>query len=168
MSVSAKQQMGMVTTETVSTGLDHGDATEAVAHNLNSGGVSTTTLTSTTTPPATKVYSDEIDLVAGAATIDLTSLTGPFSASVDFTGLKVQQIYIKAHAANTSHITLVEGVANPYFLFGITADRITVHAGTEVMFRMNEALADVAAGAKTIDASSADLDAKFDIHLVAG
>ena len=170
MSVNSKQTMGLVTTETVSTGLDHADSSEQVVHNLNSGATSSTTLTGSSTPPATKVYSDEIELAAGTATVDLTSMVGAFSASVDFTSAKIQQIYIKAHAANTSHIVVSQNVATPYFLLGLTGDTITLHPGSSVQFELGAGvLAAVGAGAKLVDFDSAgDADAKFDIHLVAG
>ena len=167
MSVSSKQIMGLVTTETISTQLDKGDQTEDVTHNLNTGALSTSTLASGTTVPATKVYQDEISLIAGTATIDLTDLLGAFGAAVDFSGLKVQQVYIKADSANANTMEFAEAVANGYFLFGTTGDQITLAAGDEAMLRFGDWLPDVAAGAKDILVTGTGTE-KFTIHLVAG
>ncbi|MCP4640736.1 MAG: hypothetical protein GY851_09900, partial [bacterium] len=51
--------------------------------------------------PATKTARWTTTLTAGAATIDLTSLTGANGASVTATGLKLQMLGIKPGSANT-------------------------------------------------------------------
>jgi hypothetical protein len=169
MSVAAKLQMGMQTVETIATSQDFGESTIDYTHNLNSTAQTSSTLTAATTPPATKAYSDRITLAAGTHTLDLTSMVGPFGAAVTFNTLKIQQLYIKAASTNTAVIVVSQNVATPYFLLGVTGDTLSLHAGTEVMFKFGAGvLAAAGAGAKWVDFDSTDLDAIFDIHIVAG
>ena len=73
-------------------------------------------LTASTTPPVTKVAAFEKALSAGAATIDLTNLTGTNGATVDGTGLKVQVLKIKNKATNANPITIKTGLTDGYDL----------------------------------------------------
>ena len=68
------------------------------------------TLNSGSTPPATLVAEFLLTLTAGAATIDLTALTGTNSATVDGTGLRPQVVRIKNLGANA--MTFVTGASN--------------------------------------------------------
>lgn len=130
-------------------------------------------LTASSTVPATKVWTDERSLVAGSDSIDLTSLTGPAGTSIDFTGLKVCLLAIAADKDNTEPIKFDVGAANGYNLFGsatseLSLDAYTGQYGAGVAMFCPETLPDVAAGAKAIDVTSADLDATYQIMLVAG
>ena len=132
------------------------------------------TLDSGTDPPVTKQAGGEHTLAAGAETLDLTAILNQAGAAVDFTGLKVQSIFIKANAANTATIKFKTGATNGYNLFGSAGGEISLSSNTaktwgdECMLVFADTLPDVAAGAKTIDVSSSDVDAKYDITLVAG
>ena len=108
----------------------------------------TAVLTSATTPPVTKVAAWKQALAAGAATVDLTALTGTNGASVDGTGLKVQILKVKNLGANS--LTLTFGAANPYNLLG-AAFVIVLLTGQEITVYGNDATPDIAAGAKDID-----------------
>lgn len=130
-------------------------------------------LSASTKVPVTKVWSDTRTLVAGADTFDLTSLTGPSAVAIDFTGLKVQIIALAAAATNTEPIKFDVGAANGYNLFGsatseLSLDAYTGEYGAGVLMFCPETLPEVAAGAKTVDMTSADLDAAYSIILVAG
>lgn len=109
-----------------------------------------TTLTGTTTPPATKVAAFEKALVAGAASIDLTALSGTNGAVVDGTGLKVQAIKVVNKAANANAITISKGAANGYALGGADFS-VTLQPGQELVMFGNDATPDVANDAKTLD-----------------
>lgn len=127
------------------------------------------TLTSSTTVPATKAWSDTRGLGDGADSIDLTALArGSDLSNVDFTGLKVQLVIIAAAAANTAGIVFKDGAANPYLLFGDASGQVTLLPGTSCLLHWPDKLADVAAGAKEVDMTSTDLDAIYSMILVAG
>ncbi|KKN27512.1 hypothetical protein LCGC14_0863960 [marine sediment metagenome] len=112
--VKAKIAATLTVDETLALGLDNADD-PTFTHTL---GADAATLTSSTTPPVTKTYSETINLSGGGATIDLQALTGPNSTTVDFTGLKVQAIKLSCPSTNTEGITVDRGAANPYNLFG--------------------------------------------------
>ena len=75
-------------------------------------------LNGATTPPVTKVAYGTQLLTAGAATLDLTALTGTNSGAISGTGLKVQVAKFQALATNANSITIVAGASNPYKLLG--------------------------------------------------
>lgn len=112
--VKAKYALTLTVDETLALGLDNA-SDPTFTHTI---GADAATLTSSTTPPVTKVYSDTINLSAGAATIDLQSMGGPVSSTIDFTGLKVQLVKLSCPSTNTAGITVDRGAANPYNLFG--------------------------------------------------
>ena len=83
------------------------DATRKITHtDYNEGG----TLSATTTPVATTCAHFLLTLTAGAATIDLTALTGTNGVSVNGTGMKIQSVRIKNLGAN--QMTIKVGAAN--------------------------------------------------------
>lgn len=101
-SVSATYGSTLFADETVAHGLDNADD-KPIRHELTKqGGV----LNASSTPPATKAFSDDVVIGGGATTdIDLTSLTGPLGAgTVDFSGLKVQLAIFVAPATNVGMI----------------------------------------------------------------
>lgn len=127
------------------------------------------TLTSSTSVPATKAWSDTRGLTAGTDSIDLTALTrGSDLSDVDFTGLKVQLLIIQTAAANTADVVFKDGASNAYLLFGDASGQITLPAGTSAMFYLADKLADVSASVKQVDISSSDADAIYSMILVAG
>ena len=75
------------------------------------------TFNATSTVTATKCAVKKLSLTAGAATIDLTSLTGPNGAAVTFSGLKVIGVVFFAPTTNTgTSITVAKGASNGYEL----------------------------------------------------
>ena len=103
--------------------------------------------TAATAPPVTKVAAKLAALTAGALTVDLTALAGwgANGTTVDGTGLKVQFLRVKNLGANT--MTFATGASNGYNFGG----PVPVHPGGMVLIAGNDALPDVAAGAKNID-----------------
>ena len=108
------------------------------------------TLDGVSTPPATKVAAFEQALVAGAATIDLTALTGTNGVSVDGTGLKVQAIKLVNKDTNSAAMTLSIGAANGYDGWGANFE-VEVAPGAEVVLFANDAGSDIGAANKTLD-----------------
>lgn len=108
------------------------------------------TLNGASTPPATKVACFEQALVAGAATIDLTALTGTNAGVITMLGLKCQVVKFQAKATNSNPITITAGASNGYDLGG-AAWSVVLLPGQAVMYLGNDAVEDVASGAKTID-----------------
>jgi len=138
-------------------------ANKTVTHSaLNQSG----TLTSATTPPVTKVAIFNQALTGGAATIDLTALTGTNGAATTMYGLKVQYIFVKAKSTNANAITLTEGASDGYALMG-NGWTVTLAANQWFTFYGNDATPDVDSGAKTIDLSGTGSQS-VDIEIVAG
>lgn len=108
------------------------------------------TLNAGSTPPATLNAQFVQALSNGAATIDLTTLTGTNGKVVSGSGLKVQVLKLKAKGTNANVITAAKGASNGYELAG-AAWSVALMPGQEVTFFGNDATPDIAAGAKTID-----------------
>lgn len=111
----------------------------------------------TTTPDLTKAAYEQVNLVAGAASIDLTALQLN-GAAVDLTGTQPRGILITALAANVGDITVSKGVTNGYTGAG-AAFSVTLNPGMSVllMWTLDNALA-VGAGAKTLDLAGTGTD----------
>lgn len=164
---TAKYDFGLTVEEVKDMGLDLA-ANPTMTHTLGSHAA---TLTASTTPPVTKTYSDTIPLVAGAYTIDLQALPGPQSTTIDFSGLKIQLIKITTPSTNTAEVTFDVGASNGYNLFGATNatdESVSLPPGSVQQFKFTDTLEDVADAKSEVDVSSSDLDATFDIILVAG
>jgi len=127
---SASYELKLVVTETKDFGLDlAGNPTITHTAGTDSG-----TLTASTTPPATKTWSDTRALVAGADTFDLYALAGPLSTIITFNTLKVQMVKIVCPTTNSAAMTFASGDANPYNLFGVAAgtDTVTLKPGDKI------------------------------------
>lgn len=126
---------------------------DTVAASLFKGLEQTAQLKDDSVPPISKAVVSEITLTAGAVTIDFTALTGANGAAVDATGLKLQYIAIINKAANAA-LSIVAGATNGYSL-GHASARYDLpgHASNTswIQQKFNDDLADVAAGAKTLD-----------------
>ena len=115
------------------------------------------TLNSSSTPPTTKVAAFEQALAAGAATIDLTALTGTNGVSVDGTGLKVQAIKLVNKAANSTAMTLSKGLTNGYDAWGANFE-VDVAPGAEIVMFTNDAGSDIGAANKTLDIAGSGIE----------
>lgn len=142
-SVKSKYALTLNVDETLALGLDHAEDPQ-FTHSL---GAHAATLTAATTPPVTKTFSATLNLSGGIATLDLTSLAGPAGTTVDFTGLRIQNIKLFCPATNTAGIEVkAKDGATGYNLFGPNNAIVTMQS--------------IAAAAWTTSASgaSADLD----------
>ena len=142
--VTAKFDLRITADETLALGLDNVTDTP-FEHTL---GVDNGKLTATTTPAATKVFSDTINLSSGSATLDLTSLAGPASTTVTFSGLKVQLVKLKCPLTNTAGITVdAKDATTGYNLFGatnaVTTEKIEFMPGMVASINTNDQLQDV-------------------------
>lgn len=165
-SVSAEYQLKCEVRETLALGLDKADDPSFV-HSLDSPG---STLNASSTPPATKVFSDTVALVAGTKTLDLTALAGPASTSIDFTGLKVQIIAFRCPTGNTLPILVQKGAANAYNLLGAdnaSAETLEVLPGDGLLLYRHDTLEDVDATHKDIKFTGNGTET-IDVILVAG
>jgi hypothetical protein len=127
-------------------------------------------LSASTTPPVTKSSTFDKALVAGAATIDLTSLPDDDGnvGAVDFTGLKPQVVILTNKSTNANAITIAKGASNGYTGFG-AAFSITLQPGDTVAFKGNDnaGVTDVASGARTLDLSGTGTQV-LQVQLIAG
>ena len=122
----------------------------------------------TTDVPVKYHAAEEITLVAGAATIDLTDVKeAATGASIDGTGMKVQAMRIQGNAGN-SGLNIAPGAANPYPLLGAAND-IDYPAGCTApfCFEFQDLLADIAAGVKEIDLAGVGME-KWKIEFLIG
>lgn len=150
MAVTVTYAATVNTVETLSTNVP---AISTANNTITHSGYSTTaTLTASTTPPVTQCAYFLKALTVGAATIDLTALTGTNGATINGTGLKVQVAKFKNPATNANNITVKFGAANPYNLLGASWTLILA-PGQEITVYGNDATPDIAAGAKDIDLS---------------
>ncbi len=122
-------------------------------------------LTAATTPPVTKHCEFTQALTAGAATIDLTALSGSLG-SVTFSGLKLQAYLFTNLGANV--MTISKGASNGYGLDAAAADYdIVVAPGATVMGYIPDVAPDVSGSAKNIDIAGTGTQS-LEVVLVAG
>lgn len=165
MAIAAKYRFLLEVTEGLTLGVPN-TSNPNLVHGFGNTQVN---LSASTTPPVTTVVTEQVQLTAGEANLDLTSLSGPLSSSVDFSGLKLQLMKVQAAAANTGVVTMDPATANPYLFCPTTSNpKIGLNAGEMAMFYFNESLADVSSTALGIKFTSADVDAIVDLLLVAG
>ena len=139
------------------------DTTREVVHtNFNTS----LSLKSDSTPAISKMAAFVQALTGGAATIDLTALTGTNGATVDGTGLKVQAIKLKSKDANENTISVEPGVANPYDMFG-SDFKVTLSPGQEVTLFGNEATPDISGTDKTLDLAGTGVE-ELEVIVVMG
>lgn len=164
MSVNAKINLDVTAEELLATGIETLDDVRHF-HNVASPDV---TLNAGSTPPATVAYSDEVQLSAGAYTIDLTALPGALGTTRDFSGLKIQAIKIVANSQNTAAVTVDVGAVNGYNWLGSASAHATLGPGEAVAGYFVDTLPDISGTASDIDLGSADPDARVTVLLVAG
>ena len=123
-------------------------------------------LDSTTTPPVTTVWTDNVALSAGAATLDLELLLKDDLPSAIFTGLKVQVLVVSCPQVNTGAITMTPGASNGYDLGGASMS-VAVNPGDTLVFFFLDTAPDVAAADSELDFAGTGSET-FDILMVAG
>lgn len=166
--VSAAYAFGVEVAETLALGLDNVDD-KPVTHSI---GADTSTLNASSTPAATKQFSDTIALTAGAATLDLKSLAGPAGTTVNFDGLKVQLVKLKCPSTNSGGITVnAKDDVTGYNLFGTdnaaVTEKVEVMPGGVVMLYHDDELEDVDATHKDITFAGTGTDG-IQVMLTAG
>lgn len=109
-----------------------------------------TSLNSGTSPAVTGCAVFTQALTDGAATIDLTSMTGTNGVTVSANGTKVVAIMLKATATNTAGITVGEGASNGYELLG-NAWKIVLKPSQQILLFASDEAPVVGSSAKTID-----------------
>lgn len=160
--VKATVNLNLTIQETVSDSYASSKDNTITLNGLNS----TIVMDADSTPPVTKEAVFQKAMTAGAATIDLTALTGLNGASVTFTGLKVQSVKFRNKATNANDITITEGASNGYELLG-NGFTLILKPGQEAQFYLNDAAPDVGGSAKTIDISGTGTQV-LEVAMVAG
>lgn len=166
--VSGRYNLKLEIDETLGLSLDHADDPE-ITHDI---GADEGTLNASSTPPATKAWSDQIALSGGSGSLDLTALDrGSDLSDVDLTGLKIQLLKLSAPSTNTAGITVERKDAvtgyNPFGTDNGDADRVTILPGMAVLVRTDDEVEDVGATRKDLTLTGSGTDA-LDIALVAG
>ena len=150
MSVSVLLALGLTVTEVLETGIPFASPTTNNKEVVHNGLNTTATLGAATTPPAAKVAGFLLDLVAGAATIDLRALSATNGTILDGNGLKVQAVKFRNKSTNANDITLAVGAANGYELLG-AGWTLTLKPGDEALFYKKDTGPDIDATHKIID-----------------
>lgn len=146
MSVSVEYKARVTVTETLPNNTGSTDpARRVVTHDQYNEEV---TITGASTPPATLCAHFLLTLTAGAATVDLRTLTGTNGAVVDGNGLKPQVIRIKNLGANT--MTFKAGASNPHNAFSATNGHV-LQPGGHIQIFTNDNTDDIDATHKTWD-----------------
>lgn len=167
MSVTLRYDAKFQADEVPALALDLAASNPTLQHRIVYPGV-TGTLDANTTVAISQVYSDRRALAAGVYTLDLRALIGPNGVALDLNGLKVKGVIIVANPANTAGIVVKDGASNPYLIWGSATGEVTVWPGFPIKQIFGNNLTAVSATVKTIDFSSSDTDAEFEIILVAG
>lgn len=124
-------------------------------------------LSGVTTPPVSKVFSDRLQLVAGALTVDLQALVpGNLTPDTDLTGLKVQILQFTAPETNLAPITITPGASDGYEIGGAGMS-VTLSPGDSVIFALNDNAPDVANLDAELDFAGSLID-DIDLLIVAG
>ncbi len=124
-------------------------------------------LSGVTTPPATQTFSDRLQLVAGALTLDLQALPqGNIEPPIDLLGLKIQILQFTSPETNLADITISPGASDGYELGG-SGMSVTLGPGDTILFLFNDNAPDVAAADSEIDFAGSLID-DVDILIVAG
>jgi hypothetical protein len=89
-------------------------------------------------------------LAAGAATMDLTALTGVNGLAVNGTGLRVKWAYFENPSTNANQIAIAEGAANGYDGFG-AAFSLILTPGAYALIFTNDAGSDISGTKKNLD-----------------
>lgn len=150
MAVTVAYNSQVNTKETITTNAPAVQTTSGFNFVSHTGYSTSLTLNASSTPPATKCAYFLQALTAGAATIDMTSLTGTYGAAVTGAGLRPQIVKFKATSTNTGGITITPGASNGYDIFGASSS-ITLTAGQEVTLYRKDGGVDIDATHKTID-----------------
>lgn len=177
MSVSAVFNALLKVTETLPVGAEAADAMTRIHKVLAAYTGTNGELTASTAPAGTKVWSREITLSAGAASLVMTSLAETFNGTTvnkTFLGLKVHLWLFVAHPDNTEFVGVSD--AN-HALFGPDVLLAGSGVGTGIQippggFRMGGDNGDgttvAASPSPTVSFSSVDLTAKVLVIIVAG
>lgn len=129
----------------------------------------TATLNASSTPPVTKAYFDnDIQLTAGALTLNFASMARGNLTANDMTGLKLQGWAMSCPATNTAGVTVTTGASNGYDWLGASDGKFVILPGEAYAFKGDDEQPDVASGARTIDFASGDTDATIRIAMVFG
>lgn len=132
---------------------------------VNGGNVSEA-LTGATTPPVTAHAFGTKAMTAGAATLDLRSLTGLNGAAVDLNGLKPRAILLCNPDTNANDITVEIGASNGYTGMGAAFSE-TLKPGESVLRRFGAAGVAVSNTVKTLDITGTGTQA-LEYQIVAG
>lgn len=114
-------------------------------------------INATSTVPATKVAAFEQALTAGAATIDLTNMTGTDGDAVTGLGLKLQILKLRNKSTNAGAITITDGLSNGYIGLG-NSFLLELGVGAHALFFLNDTADDVGASVKTLDLAGTGTD----------
>lgn len=131
-------------------------------------GEGSTSYTSSSSVPVTKIASGEVALSGGAVTIDLTALTGFAGETITFLGLKVQFWFFRNKSGNANKMSVTKGATNGYSMDVAAASwTVQLDPNASAFFRVPDTAPDVAAGAKNIDVAGTGSQA-LEYILIAG
>lgn len=123
-------------------------------------------LSGSSTPAITHSDSVKVTLAAGAGSIDLRAFG---NESIDMNGKRVRGMKLSCPSTNTANVTVTPGASSGYNVFGRADGKMDVGPDDDVFcLPKGGSWEAVAAGSKTIDFASTDLDAVIEVHIMAG
>ena len=123
-------------------------------------------LKSGSTPDAELIYSGNIPLSSGTATIDLKALANSEGTTIVTEGKKVRVFKAKAADDNANPLTLTFGASSAYLLAG-AAWKVILNADDSVLFILNDNAPAISSSTKDIDLSGTDTQS-VDIIIIFG
>jgi hypothetical protein len=118
------------------------------------------------TPAVSAHAASEVSLTAGAATLDLSALTGANGVEVDLSAKAVKFAKFMADAENEDAITITPAVSDGYELLG-SSFSVTLEPGQEIMLKLADSAPTVGASAKDLALAGTGTD-KLSYSIVAG
>jgi len=140
----------MPITETLTDNVD-GSASPVINHTSFDKTISLDAAGSGSSGPIVAAYVDEIDLVAGAFTLDLTALPQSGGGTFDGTTMKVQGFRVEYPTVNANTLLIATGASNGYDIFGGATHEILLSPGCLFQAYWDDKLQDISATDKTID-----------------
>jgi len=123
-------------------------------------------LKSGSTPDGELVYSGNIPLSGGTATIDLKTLSNSEGTTIVTEGKKVRVFKAKATSDNANALTLTFGAATPYLLAG-TGWKVVLEADDSCLLILNDNAPAVGDSSKHIDLSGTLVES-IDVIIIFG
>ncbi len=119
-----------------------------------------------TTPDGELIYSANVPLSSGTATLDLKSIANSEGTTIVTEGKKVRVFKARASSSNANALTMTVGASNAYLLAGATW-KIALEAGDSCLLILNDNAPAISSSTKDIALSGTGTQS-VDIEIIFG